>query len=147
MRRKPSAKAKRPIVPLFVLALITALPAAARSGAAQGKTQDKKSDDATTFLLIHVVGGKKAVPVANASVYLRFTEKSALLFLLRRNKRIELDLKTDNSGYASFPVLPQGKLLIQVVARGWQTFGEYYLLNQPKQTIQIKIEPPKTHWY
>jgi hypothetical protein len=144
---KRISPAARRAISLFLLALFMALSSAAQSGSAKAKSKDKDSGDATTFLLIHVVGGKKSVPVRNASVYLHFKEKSALLFLLRRKKPVELDLKTDNNGYASFPVLPQGKLLIQVVAPGWQTFGEYYVLNRPKQTIQIKIQQPKTHWY
>ena len=132
----------RPAIVVFLCALLMGLPSAAQSGSKKDKTRDP-----TTFLLIHVVGGKKAAPVAEASVYLHFREKSALLFLIRRNKQVELDLKTDNNGYASFPVLPHGKVLIQVVAPGWQTFGEYYQLNQPRQTIVIKIKRPTTHWY
>jgi hypothetical protein len=130
---------------LFVLVLGFGACASAQSSAAKNKGQ--KQDQGTTFLLIHVVGGEKPAPVVNASVYLHFQEKAAMLFLLHKNKSIELDLKTDNSGYASFPELPQGKLLIQVTATGWQPFGEYYELNQPKQTIEIKLEQPKTHWY
>lgn len=141
----------RPAILLFLLALALAVSSAAQSGSTKDKGKEKdqngKSSTTTTFLLIHVVGGEKPAAVANANVYLRFQQKSALLFLLRRNKKIELDLKTDHNGYASFPELPQGKLLIQVVAGGWKAFGEYYSLDQPKQTIEIKLERPKTHWY
>ena len=98
-------------------------------------------------LRIHVVGGDEQEPVVNASVYLRFQEKHALLFLLHKKSKVELDLKTDDKGYASFNQLPQGKVLIQVVAPTWQTFGEYFELDQDKQTIVIKIHHPKTHWY
>ncbi|HVB98664.1 MAG TPA: carboxypeptidase-like regulatory domain-containing protein [Candidatus Dormibacteraeota bacterium] len=139
--------ARRPAVLIFLLAMALGVPCAAQSGSAKGKAQDKKSDDGTTLLLIHVVGGEKPDAVTNASVYLHLQEKSAILFLLRKHKKVELDLKTDNNGYASFPGLPRGKVLIQVVAAGWKPFGEYYLVNQPNQTIQIKLQRPKTHWY
>lgn len=144
---KGFSRAMRPAILLFLCALLMALPSAAQSGSKKNKSKDPKSNDKTTFLLIHVVGGKKDTAVAEASVYLHFQEKSALLFLLHRNKKVELDLKTDNNGYASFPILPHGKVLVQVVAPGWQTFGEYYQLSQPRQTIRIKINRPTTHWY
>lgn len=136
-----------PAVLLFLVAVALGIPCAAQSRATKSKNQDKKGDDTTTFLLIHVVGGKKPKAVRNASVYLHLQEKSALLFLLRTHKKIELDLKTDNNGYASFPGLPQGKVLIQVVANGWKPFGEYYLVNQPKQIVQIKLRRPPMQWY
>ncbi len=144
---KTVSRCCRPAVRAFLLVLAFGVCCAAQSGSAKKKSKDKKSDQATSFLLIHVVGGKNAGAVSNASVYVHLQEKSAILFLLRKHKKVELDLKTDNNGYASFPGLPQGKVLIQVVASGWTPFGEYYLVDQPKQTIQIKLLQPKTHWY
>jgi hypothetical protein len=143
---KTACHGPRRTIPVLLLALALAAPLAAQSDSAKGKSKDKKADT-TTFLLIHIVGGEKPAPVANANVYMRFQEKSAILFLLKRDKKVELDLKTDNDGFASFPEVPQGKVLIQVVAQGWQTFGEYYMVNKPKQTIHIKLDRPKTHWY
>lgn len=132
---------------LFLLAVVLGMPAAAQASKSKDKHKDKKSDDTPVSLRIHVVGGREKKPVANASVYLRFKEKHALLFLLHKKHKVELDLKTDNEGYASFNQVPQGKLLIQVVAPGWQTFGEYYALHKDKRTIVIKLHRPKTHWY
>lgn len=130
----------------WLLALAPVLLGAAENIAA--KTQkDKKSDDRTTNLKIHVTGGAKGEPVAQASVYIRFQEAATLHLLTRRHRKIELDLKTDQQGMASFPDLPQGKVLIQVVADGWATYGEYYDLNQDNQTIPIKLQRPKTKWY
>lgn len=131
----------------FLLTFAMVLPAAAQGSRSKPKAKDKKSDDTAVSLRIHVVGGAKKEPVPNASVYLRFQEKRALLFLLHKKDKVELDLKTDNEGYASFNDLPQGKLLIQIVAPGWQTFGEYYTLRKDKRTILIKLHRPKTHWY
>lgn len=132
----------------FLLTLALGLPAAAQGSATKDKSKDsKKSDDTPVSLRIRVVGGKKQEPVVNASVYLRFQEKRAMLFLLHKKSKVELDLKTDDRGYASFDDLPQGKVLIQVVAPKWQTFGEYFEVNQEKQTILIKLHRPETHWY
>jgi hypothetical protein len=144
-------RTKRLILPLLAAACLLMLapgsPAFAQSGGAKNKNKDKKAENLTTRLLIHGVGGDKGKAVKNASVYLRFEEKGELLFLLHRKHKVELDLKTDREGHASFPELPQGKVLIQVVAPGWQTFGEYFKLDKAKQTIQIKLHRPKTRWY
>lgn len=131
----------------FLLTLAIGLPVAAQGNGTKDKNKDKKSDNSPVSLRIHVVGGDEQEPVVNASVYLRFQEKHALLFLLHKKSKVELDLKTDDKGYASFNQLPQGKVLIQVVAPTWQTFGEYFELDQDKQTIVIKLHHPKTHWY
>lgn len=144
---KFASRGARSAILLVLFALAFGAPLAAQSGTAKNKGKDKKKDNGTSLLLIHVVGGPKAVPVPNASVYLHFREKAALLFLLHRKKKIELDLKTDNNGYASFPEMPRAKVLIQVVASGWQSFGEYYALTGSRQTIHIKLQRPKTHWY
>ena len=92
---------------------------------------------ATSRLRIEVTGGDANKPVADASVYLRFPEK----------KKDELDLKTNLEGVARSPEIRQGKVLIQIVAPGWKTYGEYHDANEPEQTIQIHLLRPTTHWY
>jgi hypothetical protein len=130
----------------WMLALVPILVFSAGNVAARSQ-KDKKSDDRTTNLKIQVAGGAKAEPVAQASVYIRFQEAATLHLLTRKHRKVELDLKTDQQGIASVPDLPQGKVLIQVVAEGWATYGEYYDLNQDNQTISIKLQRPETKWY
>lgn len=145
MRRNRSPMA--PWAAAFVLILTVAMPGLGQNASGKGNAKEKKEEDRTTSLKIHVVGGARKEPVNNASVYLKFQEAGALHFLLHHKKKVELDLKTDLRGYASFPELPQGKLLIQIVAPGWQTFGEYYKLDKDFQTIEITLHRPKTRWY
>ena len=65
---------------------------------------------------------------------------------MAKDKKIEMNLKTNLSGVCHVPEIPQGKFLIQVIADGWKTYGEYYDVNQPEQTINISlVRPPK--WY
>ena len=83
-------------------------------------------------------------PVGNASVYVRFyTEGGGLR---HRDKLAELDLKTNQDGTVKVPPVPQGKILIQVIAPGWHTFGKWYDVEQDNDSIEIKLEPPP-HWY
>jgi hypothetical protein len=109
------------------------------------KTQDKKdskTDEGTTTKLKIVVTGNDK-PVGNASVYVRFNMAGGML---HKEKQAEVDLKTNENGTAKVRDLPRGKILIQVVAKGWHTFGKWYELDSDDQTIEIKLEPPP-HWY
>jgi len=39
-----------------------------------------------------------------------------------------------------------GRVLVQVVAEGWKTYGRWLDITDPKQTIKVHLErPPK--WY
>lgn len=110
------------------------------------KKEKKDKDDApaaiASWLLVEVVGGKDKVPVTEASVYIKFTEVRKI----GRDKKIEFDLKTNQEGVARAPDVPQGKVLIQIVAQGWKSFGQYYEVDQDQQTIQVALERPP-RWY
>ena len=89
-----------------------------------------------------VVTGEDKKPVDSASVYVRYVEEHKR----GKDKKIEMNLKTNQSGVCHVPVNPPGKFLVQVIAEGWKTYGEYYDINQTEQTINIAlVRPPK--WY
>jgi hypothetical protein len=93
-------------------------------------------------LTIVVTGGEDKKPVDSASVYIRYVEEHKY----GKDKKIEMNLKTNQSGVCHVPVFPPGKFVIQVIADGWKTYGEYYDINQTEQTINITlVRPPK--WY
>jgi hypothetical protein len=126
---------------LFVLALLLPLIASGqnKNSAAQSKTD---SGSNTVRLTIVVTGGDEKKPVDSASVYVKFVEAR----MLAKDKKIEMNLKTNVSGVCHSPEIPRGKVLIQVIAPGWKTFGEYYEVDQAEQTINIALSrPPK--WY
>ena len=91
---------------------------------------------------IEVVGGETEAPVENASVYLKYTEERKL----RKDKKIELNVKTNRDGVAHVPDAPLGKALIQVIAEGWKTYGKWIEITDPRQTIRVKLEKPP-RWY
>ena len=114
------------------------------AGSAQsGKDQEKPAKpSATAQLRIELTGGDAKKPVADASVYLKFTEDRLL-----RDKRVEFNLKTNQNGVARSPVIPKGRVLIQIVAPGWKTFGQWYEIDRDEQVIQINIDRPTTRWF
>jgi hypothetical protein len=109
---------------------------------ADSKKDSKPSDPTTTRLRIHVTAtdGK---PVGNASVYVRFPVAGGIF---HKDKLSELNLKTNEDGSAKVPDIPRGKILIQVVAKGWKTYGKWYDIDSEAITVEIKLEPP-AHWY
>ena len=106
------------------------------------KKEKKSSEPATVKLRIEVTSpdGK---PVGNASVYVRFNESVGLF---HRNKLAEMSFKTNQDGSVKVTDVPQGKILIQVIAKGWHTFGKWYDIETDSETVQIKLEAPP-HWY
>jgi hypothetical protein len=57
-----------------------------------------------------------------------------------------MELKTDAEGNASYSGLPYGKILIQVIAPGFQTYGENYEINEANKEITIKLKRPKEQY-
>jgi len=113
-------------------------------GAADKPSQkdDQVSDGTTTRLKI-VVTNTQDKPVGNASVYVRFNEPGGFL---HKDKLAELSFKTNEDGTVKVPAVPQGKILIQVIAKGLHTFGKWYDIEKGQDTIAIKLEAA-THWY
>ena len=97
---------------------------------------------ASKRLTIEVTGGDKNVVVESASVYVKFVEVKKI----GKDKKYELNVKTNREGIAHIPDPPLGKVLIQIVADGWKTYGQYYEVTDPGATIKIHLDrPPK--WY
>jgi hypothetical protein len=106
------------------------------------KKDSKPSDPTTTKLRIHVVSADDK-PVSNASVYVRFPVAGGLF---HKDKLAELNLKTNEDGSVKVPDIPRGKILIQVVAKGWKTYGKWHEVDSEAMTVEIKLEQP-AHWY
>lgn len=93
-------------------------------------------------ITIEVTGGEKNTPVENASVYLKYEQERKIA----KNKRVELNVKTNREGVAHVPDAPLGRVLVQIVADGWKTYGRWYDITDAKEPIKIHLDrPPK--WY
>jgi hypothetical protein len=105
------------------------------------KAHTGKSDP-TSRVTIEVMGGEKETPVENASVYLKYVEEHKI----KKNRSVELNVKTNRDGAAHIPEAPTGRVLVQVVAEGWKTYGRWYDITEAKQTIKVRLEKPP-RWY
>ncbi len=124
---------------LTLAALLLCLPL---TGATQDRAETQ-TQEGTSRLRIEITGGDENKPVADASVYVKFTEERKLL----KDRKFELNLKTNREGVARSPEIPQGRVLIQVVLPGWKTYGQWYEVNQTEQTIEIHLARPARRWY
>ncbi|OLB30256.1 MAG: hypothetical protein DMG41_17505 [Acidobacteria bacterium] len=98
--------------------------------------------DPQARITIEVTGGDQETPVENASVYFKYIEEHKI----KKNKTMELNVKTNREGVAHVPDAPLGRVLVQVLAEGWKTYGRWFDITDPKQTIKVHLErPPK--WY
>ena len=105
-------------------------------------TNKIQQPDSHTRITIEVSGGDNNVPVEDASVYVKYVEEHAV----KKNKKMELNVKTNRDGVAHVPDAPLGRALVQIIADGWKPYGRWYDINDPKQVIKIHLErPPK--WY
>jgi hypothetical protein len=89
------------------------------------------------FVVVRDYNGK---PVRNASVILHPVRKDG------KQAKGGLQLKTDPEGKCSYDGVPYGKLRIQVLAQGFQTFGGDYDIDQPVEDITIKIKRPQEQY-
>ncbi len=127
---------RNPVLLLGVVLCLLPRPLVAQSG------EKPAVREGYTKLRIEVTAGEKGEPVENASVYVRYKQ----VHLLAKDKKIEMNLKTNRDGIAKSPEVPRGKVLVQVIASGWKTFGQWYEIDQAEQTIKIHLQKPP-RWY
>jgi hypothetical protein len=111
------------------------LAALAIVGTAVG--QQDKDEGPTSWLSFVVTKDDNGKPVRNAAVIMHPVSTKG------KQEQGGAELKTDVDGKTSFDGIPYGKLRVQVLAQGFQTFGEDYDINQPKMEIAIKLKRPQ----
>lgn len=85
-------------------------------------------------------------PVERAAVILDFLASHRQVFKLGRREPKHWEVRTNLSGVARFPTIPQGTIRVQVIAKGFQTFGEKVDIDEEQKTIEVKLEPPQKQY-
>lgn len=96
--------------------------------------QDDEQYAAVAFVVLRDYNGK---PVKNASVIMHPVTKKG------KQKNSGMQLKTNTDGKTSFDGIPYGPLRVQVLAEGFQTYGEDYVVDKPELEITIKLKRPQ----
>src|SRR5438067_9735910 len=84
-------------------------------------------------------------PVERASVLVKFVEGRSVV-KLGKKIRTSWELKTNQDGVAAIPPIPQGQILVQVIAKNYQTFGQKFEVTEQEKTLEIKLKPPQSQY-
>jgi hypothetical protein len=101
---------------------------------------DKKDEGPQSSLAFVVLKDDNGKPVRNAAVVLHFVGKRG------KQGKAGFELKTDPDGKTHFDGVPYGTMRIQVIAPGFQTFGDDYTVSQPDQEITIRLKRPQAEY-
>lgn len=83
-------------------------------------------------------------PVDRANVIVKFEGRSIAKF--GRKIKTSWEMRASQEGVANIPELPKGKILIQVIARNYQTFGQSFEVEEDERTIEVKLSPPQPQY-
>jgi len=99
--------------------------------------QKDKEEEPTSWVYFSVIKDDNGKPVRNAAVILHPVNAKG------KQERSGTELKTSAEGKCDFDGVPYGAVRIQVLAHGFQTFGEDFDISKPKTEITIKLKRPQ----
>ena len=99
--------------------------------------QKDKDTEPTSWLYFSVIKDDNGKPVRNAAVILHPVADNG------KQERGGIELKTSPEGKCDFDGVPYGALRVQVLAHGFQTYGEDFDISKPKTDITIKLKRPQ----
>jgi hypothetical protein len=99
--------------------------------------QKDKDDENTAVLNFVILKDDNGKPVRSAAVIMHPVSSHG------KQSRGGLELKTDADGKTSFDGVPYGKLRVQVLASGFQTFGEDYEIDRATMDFTIRLKRPQ----
>jgi hypothetical protein len=125
-----SGRGRRVVLPVMWAMLIVV-------GAAFQAFGQKDSDAPTALVNFVVLKEDNGKPVRNAAVILHPVNGKG------KQERGGLELKTNQDGKTSFDGVPVGPMRVQVIAPGFQTYGEDFDVKLGKLDVTIRMKRPK----
>jgi hypothetical protein len=98
--------------------------------------QKDKDDEPTSWLSFVIIKDDNGKPVRNAAVIMHPVAKG-------KQMHGGMELKTDAEGKTNYDGIPYGMLRVQVLAQGFQTYGQDFDIEQPKMDFTIKLKRPQ----
>ncbi len=99
--------------------------------------QKDKEQEPTAWLHFLVIKDTNGKPVRNAAVIMHPVNTTG------KQGKGGMELKTDQDGKTDFDGIPYGKLRVQVLATGFQTYGDDFDVNKPNMNFTIKLKRPQ----
>jgi archaellin len=97
-----------------------------------------------TKLTVQVNSATTGKPIDRASVIIHF--KHGRNPVNMKKIRTSWETKTNQQGSVSVPEIPMGEITVQVIAQHYQTFGGVFQLEEPEQTITVKLNAPQAQY-
>ena len=120
---------------LLCIALVSCLPATAQD-APEKHGRKYKAPPATSHIEVTVLKKFNGKPISNAAVIFDAT--------LDGKDQGNLEVKTDPDGKAIIDIIPTGSSVrVQVIATGFATYAEEYLVAEPSREITISMIHPQ----
>jgi hypothetical protein len=102
---------------------------------------DKKKDSGQVATIkVVVLKDDTGKPVRNAAVIFHNVGEHG------KQSRGGMELKTDVEGKTGCDGIPYGTLRVQVIAPGFQTFGQDYAIDQPEPKLTIRLKRPQPQY-
>ena len=118
--------------PIFIVAALLVL--ATTLSAAWAAEKEER-----TRLTLKVLAESNSQSVADAHVVVRFVVEKPL----RRDKRTSWEAKTNRKGVVVLDDIPYGAVKVQIIAKGFQTYGEQHDLRKADEQLTIRLQPPQ----
>jgi hypothetical protein len=99
--------------------------------------QKDRDDEPTSWLKFLVVKDDNGKPVRNAAVIMHPVGGHG------KQGHGGMEIKTDLEGKTEFDGIPYGMLRVQVLAQGFQTYGEDFQIDKPRMDLTIKLKRPQ----
>ena len=129
----PPTSISRVLIAVFLFAATVSAPLFAQD--AQHRGRKYTPPPPTAKITVTVVKASNGKPVENAAV----------VFHPIKNGKDQggLELKSNEEGRVSIDVIPVGSnVRLQIIANGFQTFGEDYDISTDSKDIAVKLKPP-----
>jgi hypothetical protein len=93
---------------------------------------------------VHTPGGH---PIDRAEVIVRWhANKKHPAARYGRAVNTTFEMRTNQEGKVTLPPIPQGSILVQVNAKGYQTFGQVYEIDEEQKDIDVSLNPPQQQY-
>jgi Carboxypeptidase regulatory-like domain len=122
---------------LLLMVVLVAVVARLIVGVGRVAFAEDAPSSSLSFVVLKDFNGK---PIRNAAVVLHPVNTHG------KQQRGGFELKTDGEGKTHFEGVPYGKMRVQVLAPGFQTFGEDYDVESPTMEITVKLKLPQNQY-
>jgi hypothetical protein len=139
MFRSPSSP-RRIATAGLLLAALSLLPVLhAQDSDAPKRGRKYKAPPATSHVEVTVIRATNGKPVENAAVIFHP--------LVDGRDNGNMELKTNDEGKATIDLLTTGSnVRVQIIANGFQTFGEDYKVDKDNMAIEVKLKRPAAQY-